>query len=670
MGLLDVLGLKRQAEPAATAGGGDVGVVDRGGSVEDAKGSVVDAAQKVAFTAARVGAAALIDGLKNHPQKAAIQALILQANTKLATADTHAGKEEWPQAMQALQDVGALCATALKAANDRQAFTVKLANATTALNAVEGRAAAQFATIQTGIGNANAQAAAGNYVAAIATLDALDVTIKAGLKATLDYAKAMLTKSTANAAVALFLKPEIDRGRVQIAAADAAFASGRWSEVVMGSLAAIRALAPTERAAARRLSYDKARVIAVAAIAGVKGKPAIADRGPGLDALLAQADASASHGSMQFEAGEAILADVGRRCVAIVAAALNAEVYKRQRPGADAELAALDKHAAAGRIAVARETARKQLAEAQGRCRCRDGRRSGPGLERRVDDRGAGARRPGFGQGACRRRGKRGRGRSRSGGADRCRGDEDGAQGVAGRPRHGRCRAVRGRGRGTAEDLFGAGRQGRQGAGQERWQGGGRTPGAGGQGAQRRQGHPGRPGSVRLHPAERRGPAHQAPGLAARRPAEGADRSGGQGPDRGQGQEQGEGRDRGDGCAASRRRCRRRRRQGRHRTRQVRHRSGEGDDHVATITEPKAKKALDQGLADAKKLADAFKFGEAGAALKKLEVKIDQAEITAKAAAESGDPAIAGLAAKMVANGGARPKSTSWCRPRRPPTRP
>ena len=36
--------------------------------------------------------------------------------------------------------------------------------------------------------------------------------------------------------------------------------------------------------------------------------------------------------SMQFEAGEAILADVGRRCVAIVAAALNAEVYKRQRP--------------------------------------------------------------------------------------------------------------------------------------------------------------------------------------------------------------------------------------------------------------------------------------------------------------------------------------------------
>ena len=106
MGLLDVLGLKRQAEPAATAGGGDVGVVDRGGSVEDAEGSVVDAAQKVAFTAARVGAAALIDGLKNHPQKAAIQALILQANTKLATADTHAGKEEWPQAMQALQDVG------------------------------------------------------------------------------------------------------------------------------------------------------------------------------------------------------------------------------------------------------------------------------------------------------------------------------------------------------------------------------------------------------------------------------------------------------------------------------------------------------------------------------------------------------------------------------------
>ena len=217
---------------------------------------------------------------------------------------------------------------------------------------------------------------------------------------------------------------------------------------------------------------------------------------------------------------------------------------------ADAELAALDKHAAAGTDrGGAGDGAQAAGRSCQGRCRCRDGRRSGPGLERRVDDRGA-------------VRADLASAKALADGA----GSAVAAEAAAAAPTDvaamktalkalqadrvtGRCRAVRGRGRGTAQDLSGAGRQGRQGAGQERWQGGGRTPW---RRRPRRSATPRPSRSPRVSSAftlpsvEARLTKLQA--LAARRPAEGADRSGGQGPDRGQGQEQGEGRDRGDGC--------------------------------------------------------------------------------------------------------------------------
>src|SRR6185295_20406304 len=125
MGLLDALGLKPKTPVAVVPGApGDASPTVQAGSA--AGGSVVDAAQQAVFTGARTAAVALINGLKAHAQAAAIQAFITQANTKLATADGHAAKAEWPQAMQALEDVKAIAATAKKAADDRQAFSVKL----------------------------------------------------------------------------------------------------------------------------------------------------------------------------------------------------------------------------------------------------------------------------------------------------------------------------------------------------------------------------------------------------------------------------------------------------------------------------------------------------------------------------------------------------------------
>jgi len=163
MGLLDVLGLQPKAPVAAVAGAPAGEAEDtqvKAGSGGDA--TVADIAQQGLFAGARVVAVLLINGLKAHPQTAAIQAFITQANTKLATADGHAAKSEWPQAMQALEDVKAIAATAKKAADDRQAFTVKLADVTMGMNAFQNVSSGTFNLLSNAIANANAQATANN----------------------------------------------------------------------------------------------------------------------------------------------------------------------------------------------------------------------------------------------------------------------------------------------------------------------------------------------------------------------------------------------------------------------------------------------------------------------------------------------------------------------------
>ena len=130
MGLLQALGLPEITAPTATSA-----VAPTVGS--SAGSTPAGAAQKSAFAAARVAASALIDALKAHPQTASIQVLITQAGAKLAIADAHAAKSEWPQAMQALEDVKAIAATAKKAADDRQGFTIKLADITSGMNAFQ-----------------------------------------------------------------------------------------------------------------------------------------------------------------------------------------------------------------------------------------------------------------------------------------------------------------------------------------------------------------------------------------------------------------------------------------------------------------------------------------------------------------------------------------------------
>lgn len=663
MGLLDVLGLQPKTPVATVAGAPSGGAPQpsdssEGGGAPDAPvraggGKAAVPVEQGKFATARVAAVALINGLKAHAQAAAIQAFITQVDTKLATADAHAAKKEWPQAMQALEDVKAIAATAKKAADDRQAFTVKLADVTMGMNAFQNVSAATFNLLSNAIANANAQAAANNYVAANATLDAAAGQLQTRMKARIDTVKGRLANSTPNPAVATFLKPELDKARTHVAAAEAALAARRWSEALMAETTAMWALVSTERMAPRRSSYDTARAATVAKIGTVKANAAVADRGPGLEALLGEADKTAGHDAMQFEAGEAQLRDIDRRCELIMAAAADAEAYKRQKPPADAELAALDSHPAAARVAAVRESARKQLEQAAkaaaGAATAVD---PGPGwaaasnevvraradmaaaktladgaanadaataaaknpadvaamktaLQKLQADHAAAAAAPSAAEAAaplktCKEQLDK---------ADKALAKDDGKGAAA--PLAAAAKAlVDAKAIQVAQDQFAK-----------------TLPSA----EARLTALQALPRATQLKgmidpvakalaeaKAKNKAKAGAEAMAALRRANDLAAAAVKADLDRGKF----------DAAAAA------------------------AGTHVATITDAKARKPLDAALVAATKLADAFKFGEAMAALKKLEVAVDKAELTTLAAANPADPAIATLAARMTANGG------------------
>ena len=421
----------------------------------------------------------------------------------------------------------------------------------------------------------------------------------------------------------------------------------------MAAVTALRVLASTERMAPRRASYETARVATVAKIAAVKAAAPVADRGPGLDALLVDANSSASRDAMQFEAGEAKLRAINTRCDMIMAAVADTEAYKRQKPPADAELAALDKHAAAARVTPAREAARKQLEQAA---------KAAAGAATAVD--------PGPGWAAASNEVVRVRadlaaakiladGAGNAAGAEaaaanpadvaamktalqKLRADQVAAAAApfaaeAAAPLK-TCKEQIDKADKALAKNDGKGAAGPLAAAAEALIEAKRIQVAQDQFKSALPSVEARLTSLLALPraavlkgvidpvvkaladAKAKNKAKLGvEAIAALRSA--ADLA----------------------TAAFKADVER----------------GEFDTaaaltttHVATIADPKARKPLDAALADAKRLADAFKFGEAAAALKKLEVGIDKAELVTRATANPADPAIAGLAAKMTANGG------------------
>ena len=492
---------------------------------------------------------------------------------------------------------------------------------------------------------------ANNYVTANATLDTAAGQLQKALKSWVDTANGMLAKSTANASAAGFLKPELDNAKTQVAAANTALGARRWSEGVMAGVAAVRALAATERMAPRRASYETARTATQAKIAQVKANAAVADRGRGLDALVVEANTSASRDVMQFEAGEAQLRDINTRCDMILAAAADTEAYKRESrsptPSWRRSTSTRPRRASAAREARASSSSRpprrrpalrprptgpgwsaavttlvrvradlaaaKVLADGAGNAAGAEAAAANPAdvaamktaLQKLQADQVAAAAAPFAAEAAtplktCKEQIDK---------ADKALAKNDGKGAAA--PLAAAAKALmEAKAIQVAQDQFKV-----------------LLPSVEAR-LTSLQALPRAallkgvidPVAKALADAKAKNKAKSGvEAIAALRSATDlaaaavkADLE----------------RGKFDTAAAA------------------------TTTHVATIADAKAKKPLDAALADAKKLADAFKFGEATAALKKLEVGIDKAELMTRASANPGDPAIAGLAAKMTANGG------------------
>jgi hypothetical protein len=660
MGLLDALGLKRttaMAGPAATTAPS----LDESEGPSRAKGGKggppAPSPQLLAYQAGRATVQALVDALKTHAQSASVQTQITQATAKITQADGHAAKAEWVPAAQALQDAKTICVGAKQRADDRVSYLAKRANAVAGIMALQG-ISKNIPAMTTALGNADAFANATppNYPSAITALDAINTPIRNNRKALLDELKAQMVKLEAlDAKVKAFCATDIAKGKALIAKADTAFAAQKWSECIMHSFAAVEVISPCERMAGRRGTYETARAPVVTAIAGVKALPAVKDRAVALDAQLAEADKAANRATMQFENGVAMLGEITKRCGFWTGAAPNVALVRQERPLADAELAALDKHAAADRVTTARENARKLLAAATA---------AGDAADKAVD--------PGAGYQAALQAIQRAR-------ADLAAaktlvdglGPALAAQAAAAKP--GDAAAMKQALQALQADIakaeaaphadqaaaqFKACKAQAATADKALAKNEAKTAAVplaaaakalaeakaiqtqhasfvGGLAAvqARLTALKALPRAAKLKlridavaqaivEAQAKDKLHAgAEAIAALRRAEDAAESAAKADvDRGA-------YDTAETATAAR---------------------------VAAITDAKAKKALEQAVADAKKLADSFRFDDARAALKRVEVRIDEAKLKAAASANPADPAIATLAAQMVANGGAK----------------
>ncbi|MCE9661723.1 MAG: hypothetical protein K8R60_24630 [Burkholderiales bacterium] len=344
------------------------GVEDSGPGVEKAAETPAEKKAKSDYKKARDAIQKLIDDLNANAQRGTIMAQINQATAKLAEADAHAGKLEFPQANAALTATGVICAAARKLADDWAAYAKLRASCAAMVWAFTGfDDATVTASLKTTIDQADKLVALTppNFVAATALLQTIDTTIRPNLKGKVDGNKTKLVALEAlDPKVKAFLAPELTKARSLVATLESSFASGEWSVLLSAWSAISDVMGPAARMASRRQAYETQRTATVAACAAVKADATVKGQAPALDALVVQADALANHDTMNFTGGNRMLLDAETRAKAIVAAAPTVAAYNTERVEADKELAALATHAAAGSVAPQLAAVRKLLQDA------------------------------------------------------------------------------------------------------------------------------------------------------------------------------------------------------------------------------------------------------------------------------------------------------------------
>jgi ribonuclease E len=107
--------------------------------------------------------------------------------------------------------------------------------------------------------------------------------------------------------------------------------------------------------------FDDERAKAVAAIAKVRGADAVKDQAGPLDTLLADADKLGAYDTRKFDEGVRQLQAIEQKAAVWTGLAKTVAAYRKDEAAVTAELDALDKHAAAARIATERQAIRGLL---------------------------------------------------------------------------------------------------------------------------------------------------------------------------------------------------------------------------------------------------------------------------------------------------------------------
>ena len=353
MGLFAVLGLQPLSAPTAVTAAAAAAPVDK---------------NVAAYVGVRNAVQKLVDALNSHPQKDRVLTAIGAAVAKLAAADAAAAAKSWKPATVAFGEARALCAAAKKLADEwadyakRRAMTNALV-----LSQKSSDNAADTAKRQAALAVADALALGPplKFAAAIAALKKIDDGIRPYFAGQVDDLKQKLKQlKAANAKVRAYLQGDVAASEPLVAGAEAALKAGEWSQVDQRWRAALEILGPAARMIDRRTRYDQQHAKTEAAIAKLKGNAGIVARATVLRAVVTQADTVSAPDAMRVEEGLAMLVDAERRTGAVAALAPVLAAHDKERSAADAEIAALDAHAAAARLQAERTAIHDLLAQA------------------------------------------------------------------------------------------------------------------------------------------------------------------------------------------------------------------------------------------------------------------------------------------------------------------
>ena len=366
MGLLQILGLGPQ--PQLQPAGLPVSSQDTVNATGSGKAPAVDK-NKQAFDSARAAMKLLVDGIANHPQKDEITAQVDSARAKLKDADDQATAKAWPAATKLLGEVKTICQAAKKLADDWQKYKrerTSLLAAGMSFSSQDSKNNENWAQNRIDEANLLVTQTPPKFDAALQVLKKAMAQLKPIVKQLLDTAQARLkTLEKTKTALKAFAQNELDQGRQLIASAQASFDAGEWSACRTTALHALRFVAPAIRMVEGRGVFEEERAKAVAAIVKVRAADAVKDQATALDSLLADADKLGAYDTRKFDEGARQLQAIAQKAALWTGLAKTVAAYRKDEAAVALELDALDKHAAAARLATERQAIRTLLAAAK-----------------------------------------------------------------------------------------------------------------------------------------------------------------------------------------------------------------------------------------------------------------------------------------------------------------